>query len=130
MKHSEEILKRTAGRKMTLSEKQELREALRYEYEQEKRLQEATRDIVKDFKDESFEVLNMPRHRQLNKNPNWKECPICFRITGYNLSYQTDYNAVRKNPDDFCMKPHIHTEYACSLLIQRERIDLDEDGKK
>lgn len=126
MKYSEELLMKYAGKKMTLSQKQELREALRYEQEQERKLQQAAKDIIKNFEDDTFNPLDMPEHRHLGKNPNWLVCPICRKIRGYDLGRVKDYNAIQAHPDDFCLKPHIHTDWACNMLIQRERIDLDE----
>lgn len=108
--------------------KYEEREKQRLEYEQNriKRVDlKADKKAVFDKEDK----LNLPRHRVLPKFPHMQECPLCFRMRGYNLSIVSEGNYVREHPDDFCMKPHIHNEETFVMMISRERINLDEKNE-
>lgn len=128
MSYSEELLLKSKGKSMTLKDRQELREALRFEQEQENRQKSLISNTVKNFKDDSFNPLDMPRHRWLGKNNRYEECPICRRIRNYDTRYISDHNDIQNHPEDFCMKPHIHNEKAFNMMIVRGRVDLD--GKR
>jgi hypothetical protein len=125
MKRSDEILQKAFGRGLTMSERVELREAYNWEQSQDDSARHHMKESVKDFKDNTNDQLNMPRHRVLPKFPHMQECPFCFKMRGYNLSSISERNYMDRNPDDFCMKTSIHTEKAMNIMISRERIDLD-----
>lgn len=124
MKRSDEILQKAFGRGLTMSERMELREAYNWEQSQDDSSRHQIKRSVKEYKDDK-DALNMPRHRVLNKFPHMRECPICFRMTGYNTAVIKEARYMEQYPDDFCMKPQIHNERSYEMMITRERIDLD-----
>lgn len=123
MKRSDEILQQAFGRGLTMSERQELRESYNHEQNQGDKTNDVMRKSVKDFKDDNG--LDKPRHRLLNKFPNLTECPICYRMRGYNTAHVAERNYMEDHPDDFCMKTEIHSERNFNMIMSRERIDLD-----
>jgi hypothetical protein len=125
MKRSDEILQNAFGRGLSMSERMELREAYNWEQSQDDKVRNTVESSVKNFKDNNHDPLNMPRHRVLPKFPHMQECPFCFKMRGYNTAYLSERNYMEENPDDFCMKPHIHNERNFNKMITRERIDLD-----
>lgn len=124
MKRSDEILQKAFGRGLTMSERMELREAYNWEQSQDDKARSSMERSVKEYKDDT-NPLDMPRHRVLPKFPHMQECPICFRMRGYNTSNVRESYYMEQHPDDFCMKPNIHNEKTFAMMIARERIDLD-----
>lgn len=125
MKRSDEILQKAFGRGLTMSERMELREAYNWEQSQDDSSRHKMERSVKEYKDNDRDPLSMPRHRVLPKFPHMRECPICFRMIGYNTASVRESNYMNNHPDDFCMKPNIHNEKTFTMMISRERIVLD-----
>lgn len=126
MKHSDKILQKSFGRGLTVSERQELREAYNYEQLEDQKSRDAITKSVKDFKDDK-NALDLPRHRMYGKCPSFLECPFDFKCRNYNPAYVACVNCVLHETDDVCRKPHLHHDKSFNMLISRERIDLDEE---
>lgn len=123
MSYSDEILLRSQQRGLTRSERHELREAYLWEQKEKDSVAHKMQHSVKTFGGKLEK--DMPRHRVLHKFPHMQECPICFKIRGYNEAVVKEYNYMQDNPDDFCMKPQLHHDKSFNMMITRERIDLD-----
>lgn len=124
MKRSDEIIQNSFGRTLTASERHELREVYNWEQKQDEQVRGKVRQSVKDFKDDKNN-LNMPRHRMHYKCPSFRECPIDYKCRSFNPAHLACINCELHETDDICKKDTIHTERNYSMIISRERIDLD-----
>lgn len=131
IKHSDLVLERAAleGRGLTRSERQELREAYNWEQEQATRTGDTLARSVKDFKDNTMNPLDLPRHRVASKCQAFLECPIDFKCRNFNSSYIACRGCTLNETDDVCKKPHLHNDRTFNMLIKRDRIDLDGQEK-
>lgn len=125
--YSDQILERAAleGRGLTKSERGELREAYLHEQNEKDKQTSMLQKSMQDFKDNTFDPINMPRHKVAYTCPNFVECPIDYKCRAYDPKYVACNNCVLHETDDVCKKPHIHTERAFNMMIKPGRVDLD-----
>jgi hypothetical protein len=125
MKRSDEIIQQASSRGLTMSERHELREAYNHEQSEKGKVVSKVERSVKEFKDNTKDPLNMPRHRMQHKCPSFQECPIDYKCRNYSSSIIACVNCVLNDTDDICKKPELHNDKGFNLIISRERIVLD-----
>jgi hypothetical protein len=121
MKYSDEILSRSQERGLTKHERHELVESYKHEQAEDNKTRGQLARSVKEFKDTQ---TDLPRNR--TNCPSFKECPIDFKCINYDSRFVACHNCTLHETDDICQKPNLHNEKTFSMMITRERIELNE----